>query len=196
MKLLSLITVASLVTFSYVTMALSTAAFAGDKKPIHKRGGDRHEMVKKMDTNKDGSISKQEFQAQHSAKFAGFDTNNDKSVSLEEFKAHMAKMQEERKKAMAAKRAARMKAKEAKQQERMKKAFEGFDANGDGRISEAEYTARGERTFIRMDRNDDGVVNKDDHRRKMKQMHKKREMYKKERMAHKKKQMEHSEKDQ
>ena len=46
--------------------------------------------MEKMDSNKDGSVSKAESQAHHDAMFAGIDTNKDGSVSKAEFDAHHA----------------------------------------------------------------------------------------------------------
>ncbi len=169
MKTLSLITMASIVALSF-----STVAFAEDKKHSKRMSGGHHMMAKKMDTNKDGSVSREEFQAHQNKRFAGVDGNNDKSLTLEEFAAHAEKMKEERKKAI-----------EKAKQARMKKMFDALDANGDGKVSQAEFDAKGDRTFIRMDNNDDGVLNKDDHKRKMMQRHKRHGKAKMDRM-HKK----------
>ncbi len=37
-----------------------------------------------------------------------------------------------------------------------------FDSNGDGKVSEAEYVAYMSRGFVRMDRNGDGVISRDE----------------------------------
>jgi hypothetical protein len=55
------------------------------------------------DTNKDGSISLQEFLARHEAKFKEIDTNSDGKLTKEEFQAYgesMKKMMDERRERM------------------------------------------------------------------------------------------------
>ena len=64
----------------------------------------------------------------------------------------------------------RKKAKEMMMQKKIQKHFEKMDANGDGKVSKAEFDAKGERGFIRMDQNDDGVLNMKDRKEKMHRM--------------------------
>lgn len=60
-----------------------------------------HRMLEKMDENKDGAISKDEFMKVHEARFAQMDKDGDGSLSADEMKAAheamKAKMKEHRK---------------------------------------------------------------------------------------------------
>lgn len=66
-------------------IAASGAAYA---KGPHGGGHHGDKMFEKIDTNKDGAISKAESQAFHDAKFTGMDANKDGKVTKEESKAH------------------------------------------------------------------------------------------------------------
>ncbi len=145
MKKILLVTVASLAAVSF-----SFPAFAGDKMHKMKMKG-AHMMHKMMDADKDGSVSAEEFKAFRNQKFADADKNNDGNIDAGEYEAHSKAMAEQRKKAM-----------EMAKKKKTKKHFDKMDADGDGKISKAEFDAKGERSFIRMDKNDDGVLNKDD----------------------------------
>ncbi|WP_041948383.1 EF-hand domain-containing protein [Turneriella parva] len=59
---------------------------AGMKGPMHAK------MLEKMDADKDGKISKQEWQAHHDKKFIELDADKDGVISQDEFKAHHEKM--------------------------------------------------------------------------------------------------------
>jgi Ca2+-binding EF-hand superfamily protein len=96
----------------------ATLAFAEQPKghPEGPRGGEKRvEFLKEADTNKDGSVSKEEFKAFFAAKsadhFKKLDTNGDGVLSLEEFSAASGKSDE---------------------------AFERLDANKDGVINDAD----------------------------------------------------------
>ncbi|MCF6196275.1 MAG: EF-hand domain-containing protein [Emcibacter sp.] len=160
MNKLSIITVASVVTLSF-----SSIVFAGEK--MHMKG-EHHMMHVLMDTNGDGNVDKQEFQAFREQHFSGADANGDGNLTVEEF-ATMAKIMKEQRK----------KAKEMMKQKKMQKHFNKMDTNGDGKISKAEFDAKGERGFIRMDQNDDGVLNMEDRKAKMHDMKKMHKMKKK-----------------
>lgn len=157
MNKLSVITVVSVVTLSF-----SSAAFAGEKMHMKGMKGEHHMMHALMDTNGDGNVDKQEFQAFREQHFTGADKNGDGNITVEEF-ATMAKIMKEQ----------REKAKKMMMQKKMQKHFKKMDTNGDGMISKAEFDAKGERGFTRMDQNDDGVLNMDDRKAKMHDMKKK-----------------------
>ncbi len=81
-------------------LGADTAA-ATDKAKEGSCGGKHGEGrcgMEKMDSNKDGKVSKAEFSAAHKQKaddmFAKIDTNKDNSISADEMKAHHAKMSE------------------------------------------------------------------------------------------------------
>lgn len=155
MKKLSLIAIVTIAAVS-----LSSAAFAGEGKEKKRKSGGQHMMLKKMDTNEDGAVSAEEFKAAHAKHFTGADTDGDGSLSAQEFDAIGEKMRQKHKEAM-----------EQAKKKRAQKNFSKLDTDGDGKISKAEFDARGDRTFIRMDRNDDGVLDKKDRRaRKHKKM--------------------------
>jgi len=148
MKNLPLITIASIIGLSF-----SSAAFAQNKMHMQKMKGGHHMMHMMIDTNSDGSVSAQEFQGFRSQNFSAADKNKDGSLNGQEFEALSKIMKEQRKKAM-----------EMAKQKMAKKHFDKLDADGDGKISKAEFDSKGERSFIRMDQNDDGVLNMDDRR--------------------------------
>lgn len=114
----------------------------------------------KADTNKDGQISKAEFVAHASERFAKADTNGDGVVTKEERRAES----------------------ENRKAEMTDAYFNKIDANNDGVISKAEFNSmsakRGENRKSRWDANGDGDVNvKDREARhaKRKEMHEKRQ---------------------
>lgn len=160
MQKLSFITMVSIAALSF-----SSAAFAGDK--MHMKGmkgmkGGHHMMHSLMDSNKDGAVSEQEFQAFRDQHFAKADKNGDGNLTSKEFAALGKIMKEQRQKAM-----------EMAKAKRAQKRFAKLDADGNGKISKAEFEAKGKRSFIRMDHNDDGVLDKGDRKRnkhKMKRM--------------------------
>ncbi|MCK5424131.1 MAG: EF-hand domain-containing protein [Emcibacter sp.] len=171
MNKLSLVTLASV-----AAMSLSTVAFAqeeevhiikmkGDHKMMEMMGGHRmmkmkgkkhHMMYLLMDTDEDGSVTAKEFNDFRAENFSKADKNGDGNLNAEEFSELRKIKKELHKKAM--KMAKKKKA---------QKHFGKLDADGDGKISKAEFDAKGERSFIRMDHNDDGVLNKKDRRKKM-----------------------------
>ena len=77
-------------------LAVTVNAAEGDKKPEGKKKGDPEAAFKKLDSNSDGSISKEEWAASPQAKkdaakadkmFAGKDKDKDGKISKEEFTA-------------------------------------------------------------------------------------------------------------
>ncbi len=126
--------------------------------PHHRFGGGHHggpggfgepgkmmdTMLEELDLNEDGQISKAELDAKENAAFADIDTNGDGFAAAEEMAAfHERKREEMRLKMMAA------------QHQRM---VDELDTNGDGRISQTEFTARPNPVFDKADTNGDGVV--------------------------------------
>lgn len=82
---------------SLAVLGLSAPAFAdhhGDKKDMHKKM-EKH-MMKKMDTDGDGKISKAEADAHHEAKFKKMDANGDGFITKDEKEAMREKMKEKR----------------------------------------------------------------------------------------------------
>lgn len=158
MKKLPLVTMAAIMALSF-----SANSFAKGGKHMKHMKGSHHVMHKLMDGDGDGSVSRDEFQAFRAQNFAAADKNGDGSLDDQEFAALAKNMAEKRKKAM-----------EMAKLKRAEKHFGKLDADGDGKISQAEFDAKGERSFIRMDQNDDGLLNKADRKKKM---HKMKKMY-------------------
>ena len=67
-----------LIAFSIIVL-INGPAFAGDGA----------KKFKSMDTNKDGMITDEEFNAYSDKKFSKMDADNDGSVSVDEMKKHM-----------------------------------------------------------------------------------------------------------
>ena len=171
MNKLSLITLASVVAMSFSTVTVAQEEeieiiMKGDHKMMKMKGdhrmkwkmrGKKHHMMHLlMDADGDGSVTAEEFKDFRAKNFAKADKNGDGSLNGAEF-AELAKIKKELHK----------KAKEMAKKKKAKKYFGKLDADGDGKISKAEFDAKGERSFIRMDHNDDGVLNKKDRRKKM-----------------------------
>lgn len=132
-------------------VALAPAALlAADPTPPAEGPGPRGDWFKKLDTNQDGVITKDEAQAAanaHVAKsFEIFDTNHDGTITQDEIKA----VQEQHRAEM-----------EAKFAERFKQA----DTNGDGLLSKDEVQAampRLAQVFDKLDTNKDGQLSADE----------------------------------
>lgn len=161
MTKISHITLATVIAVSFTATAM-----AGDGKyKKHKNKMRSDHMIEKMDTDKDGAVSTDEFKAHRAEIFSAADSNGDGSLSGDEFAAMAKAMQEKREEAMKM-------AREKKRQNHFNK----MDADGDGKISQAEFDAGGEHRFNRMDNNDDGKLDKNDRHKKQYKKHHKKEM--------------------
>ena len=108
-----------------------------DGKPNGHRGDFTQHILERVDTDKDGKISKVEFDAEGSKMFAKLDENSDGKIASDEmpqrhwarFGGHM---------------------------------FDSMDADHDGQVTKAEFQAAGEKMFQRMDKNGDGIIEKDE----------------------------------
>lgn len=144
-------------------------------------------LLKVADTNKDGKITKEEFNARQEALFAEIDADKDGSITPKE-------MRDYRKTKMDAWRAANPKPEKAATEGSEKKAegdkkdsereskprqaredgkgkgrkgkmggiFATADTDGNGQLSKPEFMAAGEKIFTRLDSNGDGVISIDD----------------------------------
>jgi hypothetical protein len=83
-------TLFALLFFAGVTLNLSAKHHKGGHQGM--KGLMHTKMLEKIDTDKDGKISKQEWQAHHDERFAELDADKDGAISQEEFKAHHQKM--------------------------------------------------------------------------------------------------------
>lgn len=123
---------------------LGFSVIAAAQEGPHGPGGPMGPRLEELDANKDGKITKAEIDAMEVKTFTEADTNKDGFVTSEEMTAHHeARMEEMRR--------ARMK----EHQDRM---LAKLDTDKDGRISEAEFTARPNPMFDRIDTNKDGIV--------------------------------------
>ncbi|MXN65778.1 calcium-binding protein [Stappia sp. GBMRC 2046] len=125
----------------------------GERGEMHgRRGGDgergerrrlRGGMFEELDTDGDGSISREEFTARTAGRFASADTDNNGSITLEEFGAIWLDRADRR----------------------MVRAFQRFDRDGDLKISRQEADRFFGNLVARMDRNGDGALSIADHPR-------------------------------
>lgn len=144
-KILITALVAGVALTSGAVAGIGTAfAGANDGKGDGPGGRGPSHMVQKLDTDKDGSVSKAEFQARRDADFAAADANKDGTVSPAEMKAYHERKIEERKAEME------------------KRQFDRLDANKDGKISKDEFESAG--MFDKLDKNKDGKISPDEMR--------------------------------
>ena len=113
-------------------------------------------MIKRADLNGDGKISESEMARGIAVTFAALDANGDGALDSGEIANAKKKLKAHRKQARAAGEAKLHYVKFPAK--RMKKRFDQIDANGDGRISEAELTTVSEKMFTRRDKNRDGYI--------------------------------------
>ncbi|MCB0391926.1 MAG: hypothetical protein KDD58_11585 [Bdellovibrionales bacterium] len=79
-----------LVLLAFTTLtACANKGYRKDKKMFYTK------MWEKMDTNNDGNVTRQEYDASHDKHFKDVDTNNDGKITKEEHKAfHKSKMKD------------------------------------------------------------------------------------------------------
>lgn len=82
-------------------------------------GGHTVDRFLEADSDKNGSVSKDEFVAKYNQKFITMDSNADESVSVAEYESYI----------------------EKKYEEKRKKKFQKMDSNGDGMVSFEEMSA-------------------------------------------------------
>lgn len=126
----------SIVAICLMAMVLSTAVFAQDPtSPQTQRNGRRHGgKLKKMDTNQDGQITRDEWKGRDRG-FQKADRNNDGSISREE--------------AMNGRR------------QFGKQRLQRMDADKDRKITRGEWIGDPE-TFGKLDKNNDGTLTRDE----------------------------------
>jgi len=115
-------------------------AIAQDAGP---QQGGRHGGFFQADANSDGTVTRQEFDAHRSARFASLDANNDGNLTREEMGAQRAERGE---RGHRGRRGGGM------------HALARADANNDGNITREEFLARPTQMFDRLDANSDGVI--------------------------------------
>lgn len=130
-----------------ITAAAALALIAGAGAALARGDGPRHgprteHFFDRFDTDKDGKVTKAEFDAVHAAKFSAADTNSDQALSEDEF----------------------VEAAMAEHRKRVAEHFARMDGNGDGRLTAGEMGKgrHGGDHFAKLDRNSDGVIDKDE----------------------------------
>jgi EF hand domain-containing protein len=111
---------------------------------MHGMRGGVMEMMERYDANKDGSLSQEEIDTNRTQWHAEFDKDKTADLSLTEFEALWLKAR----------------------RDMLVREFQGFDRDGDGKLTLDEYKAPLNMLVARMDQNGDGVLNKDDRMRR------------------------------
>ena len=99
-------------------------------------------FLEQFDTNKDGSVSKDEIAAFVSGKMKTYDKDGDGMLSLTEYQALWNDMM----------------------QEAIVRSFQRYDRNGDGKVTAAEYGLRFDRILAELDHNKDGTIDQNEMR--------------------------------
>ncbi len=141
---------------------LSAPAFAAKGEGRHHQ---RHAaMIERLDADKNGKVSLDEYKAHVSAAFKAFDADGDGGVTKDEIKARREAFKDARKAVRDAAEADRDKAREALRAggpymlPGAGRMFDGADTDKNGTLSEAEVLASAETIFARRDTNKDGAL--------------------------------------
>lgn len=144
------------------TMIVATLLCAAPLAQACQPGGPQDGwMLQEMDANKDGSVSKKEFDAFHAERFKEMDANKDGKVTPEEMEALHKKMMD-------------------KCKPRMGDRFDEVDINHDGQLSKEEAEIGMPMLyehFDEIDTNKDGKLSKDEINESMKKMHDKMQQH-------------------
>ena len=131
---LTFLTASAFATFA----AAAATPAAGDAAPGSKRAEWRQQRFEHIDTNRDGAISRAEYQAWIDGRFAKLDANGDGVVNADEVASSPAAA------------------------ERVQKRAEGFvrryDASGTGTVSKADFEAREMKRFDRLGNGTDSIT--------------------------------------
>lgn len=158
----------SAVAAGFLLSGVSAPAFAA--KGEGKHGERAAAMIERLDADKDGKVSLDEFKTNVSATFKTFDADGNGQVTKDEIKARRDAFKEARKAVRDASDADKDKAREALQASgpfmlpgagRM---FDRADTDKNGTLSEAEVLASAEKIFERRDSNKDGAIDTADAR--------------------------------
>ncbi len=116
------------------------------RKGHGKRGGHgmMRQIMKKVDADGDGAVTQAEIDTFRASLVEGADVSGEGDISLDEFEAIYLELT----------------------RERMVDSFQKLDADGDGVVTQAEMDNRFGNVVERMDRNDDGKLDRDDRRRR------------------------------
>ena len=138
-------------------LVAAPAAMAQEQKPArHGKEQAVERMFERVDANKDGAIEAEESDAAWRKLFERMDANGDGVVPREEAVAAHGKrdVPEERRK---------------RAEEWRAKRFQALDADGDGKLTLAEFQAKQTKVFSQADMNGDGKVTKEEAAARMEQ---------------------------
>lgn len=122
-----------------VTALAAGTAVAGGHGPGfrgHRFGGPGPTLLERFDANGDGAVTQAEIDQVRAGRFSTSDTNGDSALTLDEYQALWLDLM----------------------RERMVDSFQELDADGDGRITAAEYDRPFASMVNRLDRNGDGRI--------------------------------------
>jgi hypothetical protein len=110
-----------------------------------RHGGGRHmfRMMESFDANDDGKLSQEEIDGSRAERFGNFDGDGDQSLTLQEYEQLWLDAM----------------------RERMVDRFQDLDADGDAKVTAEEFKRPFAKMVRRMDRNEDGVIDRNDFRR-------------------------------
>ena len=146
----------TLLSITIASCALVAAPAAWACEPMYE-GQSGEGYFEAMDANKDGAISKKEFDAFHNKHFKEMDSNKDGKISLEEMQAEHSKMHEHKGKHMHGEHGdmlignrfdaadtdhdGSLTREEAKDMPMLSKYFDEIDSNKDGKVTHEEVKA-------------------------------------------------------
>lgn len=115
---------------------------AGPHRGSWRHGARFYRLLDRFDANQDGKVTQAEIDQARQDRLKRFDSDGDGVLTLAEYEALWLDAM----------------------RERMVNRFQDHDADGDGKVTQAEFGRRFSRMVERMDRNDDGVIDKSDRR--------------------------------
>jgi EF hand len=139
-------------------MTAAAPSFAAENPVKHHKHAKR--LIKRLDLNGDGRISRAELDRGMAVTFAAIDTNRDGGLSADELANAKAVLKATRKQAKASGQGRLMFAKLP--MKHINKRFEKIDANRDGVLSQSELTRVADRMFKPQDHNIDGYFSSAD----------------------------------
>ncbi len=135
------------VTDSHASMHGKKHHYGGKARHHGHRGHGYERLMERFDTNKDGKLTQSELDDARKALLAKYDTNKDGKLSLQEFEPLWLEVMKRR----------------------MVRGFQRLDIDGDAGVTEEEFLRPFKNTVEKMDRNDDGVLDKQDRGRNRQQ---------------------------
>ena len=156
------------VAASLLLSGIAAPAFAAKGESKHGERGAA--MIERLDANKDGKVSLDEFKTNISATFKTFDADGNGQVTKDEIKARRDAFKDARKAVRDAADADKATAREALQAAApfmlpgAGRMFDRADTDKNGTLSEAEVLASAEKIFERRDTNKDGAIDTADAR--------------------------------